>query len=226
MTQFCGSVGFPVANDAIAVILLSIRKNIKMKQVFLPFLTAICLLAACSNDNKESSKTETTSSLRETNATSLPSAKPEDDAAIAIIETDAYILKVHKAIPFMPDATKTAGAFKPKDGNQYIALDISVKSKSNQPLEMGSLMLATQVTDEKGSKFGELIPALTSYTLTYPDSKQQEEYDAIWSEEYAPGQQHRTVAFGFEAPKEVKTFIIKMPVKAYASETKQATFTL
>lgn len=197
-----------------------------MKQIFLPFLTAICLLTACNSDNKESGKTETTSTSSETNAAAQPAAKTADDAAIATIETDTYVLKVHKAIPFMPDEAKTAGVFKPKEGNQYVALDISVKSKSKEPLEMGTIMLATEITDEKGTKFGGLLEVLTPYTLMYPNPNHDAEYGAIWSEEYAPGDFHRAVALGFEASKDVKTFIIKVPTKANANEKKQATFTL
>jgi hypothetical protein len=196
-----------------------------MKRTFLPFLTAICIVTAC-NDTREGAKNESANTPTETTTTSKTGSKVEDGPAIATIETETYVMKIHKAIPFMPDDTKTAGAFKTKEGNQFIALDISVNSKSNQSLEMGTILLATEITDEKGIKFGEMLPAVTAYTLMFPDPKQQEEYDAIWSEEYVPGQFHRTVAFGFEAPKDVKTFIIKMPTKPNANEMEQATFTL
>jgi hypothetical protein len=191
-----------------------------MKQIFLPFLADICLTTSCNNDNKESAKNETSNT-----SSAATSLKAEDAAAIATIETEDYILKVHKAIPFAPDASKTAGAFTPKDGNKFVALDVSVKSKASQSIEMGAIMLTTEITDEKGTKFGGTVPVLTAYSLTYPDSKFQDEYDAIWND-FPANAFHRTTALGFEAPKDVKTFMLKVPVKAYGNEKKEVTFTL
>lgn len=197
-----------------------------MKHYLLPFLAAICLATACNDEKQKSTTTDTANVTSETKpASEENTTKPKDEAAIATVETDDYILKIHKAIPFVPDDAKTAGAFKPKEGNQYIALDISVKSKSSQSIEMGSIMLSTEITDEKGTKLGGTVPVLTAYSLTYPDANFQNEYDAIWND-FASNEFHRTTALGFEAPKDAKTFTVKVPVKAYASEKKEATFTL
>ncbi|HEY5800189.1 MAG TPA: hypothetical protein VIT92_08205 [Burkholderiaceae bacterium] len=159
-------------------------------------------------------------------AVSARAAPAQDGAAIATIETADYVIQVHKAITFMPDAGKTGGVFAPKEGNHFVALDISVRNKTQAPLEMGTVMLQSQVVDAAGNAYSGTLPVLTAYTLSNPDATQSAQYDAIWSMEYPAGAYHRTVALGFEAPKSLKTFTLKFPVKPNANEKAEAKLSL
>lgn len=152
--------------------------------------------------------------------------KAGDEAAIAVIETDSYVMKVHRAIPFMP-GQDPLGMLKVKEGHRYVVLDMSVKNKSNEPLEMGSIMLVTKISDESGKSYGGNIGALTAYLLQNPDPRHDDEYEAVWSMEFKPGEYHRAIALGVEVPADIKTFVLTAPVKPHdVSNTKQASFTI
>ena len=196
-----------------------------MKQTFLPFLAAILLLTACNNDAKNASTNPPIEST--TSSTSTPS-QVEDGPAIATIETDTYVMKIHKVIPFLPDVTKTAGAFTPKEGNHYIALDMSVRSKIDKPFSMGNVVLASNITDDKGNKYGDLLGSMVAFNLTFPEKENQTESEAIWSTEFAPKSFHRSVALAFEAPKDVKNFTFSAPLSddIMKPEKMQAQFSL
>lgn len=147
-------------------------------------------------------------------------------AAIATVETADYVIKVHRAVPFVPTAAQTAGMLLPKDGNHYVALDMSVRSKAGAPLEMGTIMLQSQIVDDAGKSYGGTIPVLAAYQLVHPSPTQEDEHGAIWGMEYAPGAVHRAAALGFEAPKDVRSFTIRFPLKANSNEKAEAKFSL
>jgi hypothetical protein len=198
-----------------------------MKRTFLPFLAAICLVTACTNNTTEGAINESANTTTETTTNKIGS-KVEDGPAIATIETETYVMKIHKVIPFMPDITKTAGAFTPKEGNQYIALDLSVRSKSDKPFSMGNIVLASNIIDDKGNKYGDLMGSMVAFNLTFPEQENQSESEAIWSTEFAPKEFHRSIALAFEAPRDVKNFTFSAPVSddIMKPEKKQAQFSL
>jgi hypothetical protein len=200
------------------------KKKSRMKPITL-ILCAALMLGACGKDDKPSGEQGGAPAAGQAEGKGA-AGQAQDGPAIATVETADFVLKVHKAIPFEPNASKTGGAFKPRDGNRFVALDISVRNKSQRPLAMGTIMLQTQIVDDSGKSHGNMLPVLTAYTLSYPDPAQQEQYEAIWAMEYAPGAFHRTVAEGFEAPKELKSFTIRVPVRPNADEKAEAKFTL
>lgn len=192
----------------------------------LTYLMCIALmLGACGKKAEEPAATDTASASapeqqEEENKSKRKSTNP-DGPAIATVETADFVLKVHKLIPFTPDLGKTGGMMGPKDGMQFVAVDMSVKNKTNAPYEMGTIMLQTELTDDSGKSYGNMLSVLTTYNASFPSETNQDEYDAVWSTEYAPGAFHRGVVHGFEVPKGVTSLTLKVPVKPNANE-KQA----
>lgn len=142
-----------------------------------------------------------------------PATGTANDTALAVIETDAYEMKVHRAIPFRPKADPL-GMFKLPDGYQYIVLDLSVRNKSDEPLEMGSILLVSKVTDEVGKAMEGNMAALTAYTVENPDPRQDAEYEEVWSMEFKPGAVHRAIALGIQAPSTNRTLTLTVPARA------------
>ncbi|HEY8607696.1 MAG TPA: hypothetical protein VIM12_11345 [Noviherbaspirillum sp.] len=144
--------------------------------------------------------------------------------AVGMIETENYVMTLHRAIPFTPK-TDALGLIKAKDGHRYVVLDISVQNKSREVLEMGTIMLFSKVTDKNGKSYGGNLGALTAWALDNPDPKHQDEYDAVWSMEFPPGETHRAVVLGLELPLDVTELVFSAPVKANMnSETRQIRF--
>lgn len=197
----------------------------------LTYLMCIALmLGACGKKAEEPAATDTASASapeqqEEENKSKRKSTNP-DGPAIATVETADFVLKVHKLIPFTPDVSKTAGVMSPKDGMQYVAVDMSVKNKTSAPYEMGTIMLQTELTDDSGKSFGNMLGVLTTYNASFPSENNQDEYDAVWSAEYAPGAFHRGVVHGFEVPKGVTSFTLKVPVKPNANEKQEVKLSL
>ena len=199
-----------------------------MKQFLLPFLASALLTTAC-NNNKNASTTSNTTDQSASNASGANNSMnniSQDGEAIATIETETYIATIHKAFPFMVGDDKPNDGYRPKIENQFIALDMSVRSKSATPIDMGAIISGSKITDEKGTQYGNFVKSLGAYYFTQPDPKLQEEYSALVSAEFGPKESHRAIALTFEAPKDVNTFVINMPVKPNANEKKQATFSL
>lgn len=182
-----------------------------MNKVFI--FIAFVLFVSCSN-NKDDNATNTntnSSSANESNTGNGGSSSAQDGPAIATLQTENYTAKVHRAIPF--DAKKDEmGLFKVKDGHQFIVLDMSIKNTSDQSIEMGNILLETKIKDEKGRDIELSVMAVGAYTYTYSLPGHQQQYDALWSK-MNPGDFYRAAVLGMEAPKDVKTFILSMPIK-------------
>lgn len=199
----------------------------------LTYLLCIALaLGACGKKTDDQAATADTASAtapeqqeQEENKSKRKSTNP-DGPAIATVETADFVLKVHKLIPFTPDAGKTGGLMGPKDGMHFVAVDLSVKNKTNAPYDMGTIMLQTELADDSGKSYGNMLAVLTTYNATFPSANNQDEYDAVWASEYAPGAFHRGVVHGFEVPKGVTSFTLKVPVKPNANEKQEAKLSL
>lgn len=183
-------------------------------------LAATALLAACGKEPPASGPAAGTQASAPAQP-DMPEAK-----ALGRIETDSYVLTLHRAIGFMPK-TDALGLLKTRDGHRYAVLDISVTNKGSEPLEMGTIMLFSKIADRNGNSYGGNLGALTAYTLDYPDPKHQEQYDALLSMEFPAGATHRAVVLGLELPQDVKELVFSVPVKAdMNAERKQIAFSL
>lgn len=177
-----------------------------MNKKLLPLaLSSLLIMAGC-DEAPLQAKTETSTGSASANF-----------QALAVIETDDYEMKVHRAIPFLPKSDPL-GMLKLPDGYQYIVLDLSVRNKSNEPLEMGSILLVSKVTDEAGKALEGNMEALIAYTVENPDPRQDTEYDEMWSMEFKPGAVHRAIALGVQAPSTMRTLIFAVPAKAGGSK--------
>lgn len=186
------------------------------KKLFSLALLSLLIMAGCDKGETPQAKAEPSTGSASANV-QAPAARTANDTALAVIETDAYEMKVHRAIPFRPKADPL-GMFKLPDGYQYIVLDLSVRNKSNEPLEMGSILLVAKVTDEAGKALEGNMAALTAYTVENPDPRQDTEYDEVWSVEFKPGAVHRAIALGMQAPSSTRTLIFAVPAKAGGSK--------
>ncbi|GIZ50508.1 hypothetical protein [Noviherbaspirillum aridicola] len=189
-----------------------------MKTNLIPALfAAAVLLAACGKEEP---------------APAAPAAAaPADMPAVATktlgtIDTDSYSLTLHRAISFTPK-TDALGLLKTREGHRYVVLDIGVTNKGKEPLEMGTILLFSKVTDKNGKSYGGNLGALTAYTIDHPDPKHQDAYDAVLSMEFPAGATHRAVVLGLELPQDVKELVFSAPVRAdMNAEMKQIGFTL
>ena len=152
-----------------------------------------------------------------------PAATEKRAAALAKIETEAYALTVHRAIPFTPK-DDPLGLFKLPDGYRFVVLDLEVENRSAQPLEMGSILLVAQLTDEAGTVLEGNMPALLAYTTAHPDPAQDAGYDAVWSMEFPAGESHRAIALGVQAPVSATTLTLAVPAAANSSDMRKASF--
>lgn len=177
-------------------------------------IAALLFIVSCS-DNKDgdtnSSNTTENSSANEVNKASGVTSSAKDGPAVATLQTENYTAKVHRAIPFVSKKDEM-GLFQVKDGHQYIVLDMSIRNTSDQPIEMGNILLETKVKDENGRDIELSITAVAAYTYTNSIPGHQQQYDALWSK-MNPGDFYRAAVIGLEAPMEVKTFTLSMPVK-------------
>jgi len=173
---------------------------------------ALLVLAGCGKGEGSGQQAAGAPVAQASAPAAAPAGKPADGQAIAVIETDTYVMKVHRAIPFMP-RNEPAGMLKVKEGHRYVVFDISVRNKSSQPLEMGSIMLVTKIADETGKSYGGHLGALTSYLVDNPDPNHDAEYEGVWSMELPPGAFHRALSLGVEAPVNVNAFVISAPPK-------------
>ena len=181
--------------------------SIMKKQISIPTLSiAIFFCVSCGNgeafkagnSNFTANKTQDTSTKAETST----AVSVNDDAAIATIETNDFILKVHKAIPFTLKP-KSYQPFKVDPSKKLIALDISVRSKLTKPINF-SRILGMAVIKGKGEK-NLLAPwVVAAYEVNYPEQNHQKEYDALWSESFEPNGFHRAILFGINPSKDEK----------------------
>ena len=151
-----------------------------------------------------------------------------DGPAVAMLETDKFVMKLHKAIAFFPKSDPF-GMFKVTEGHHFIVLDMSVKNKTSEILDMGQIFIHANVKDDKGNKYNILsgVTPIASYTYDNPTDYHQKEYEALWSNTFPANGFHRTTVLGLEAPKDVKNFILTIPTEPGSKkEKKEIQFTL
>lgn len=200
-----------------------------MKQFFNASLfigIALAGLTSCSDNhaakhttNKNAINTEKKESRKDAGT-----IKP-DGPSIGQIETDQFVLKLHRAFSYEPKGDAIISGTKPKPGYKFIYLDVSLRNKSAQKLEGGFLFIALRVTDEKGTEYKKPAAALASYTSEHPEDNNDAEYAALW-ETFKQDEFHREIVYAVEVPQNENAFILHMPTDRFRKEWKTIRFSL
>ena len=193
----------------------------------IPLVVLLAFLSSCgSNATKtEQQENKTTDTVKKQEAQPAPPPAAANDAvtdgpAIATLETESFILKIHRAIEFTP-APKAYQAFKIKEGHKLVALDVSVKSKLSGPLDMGMILTMSALKDGKAHAY--MAPwVVAAYMIDNPDPVHQKEYDALWSNKFGAGEFHRAILLGMDPPAAEKDFTLTMPEKADFNAAKKS----
>jgi hypothetical protein len=185
------------------------------KQILIVVLV-VSIFFCVSCGNSEASKTtdtvvseKTDSSSKNTEAQTAVSVR--DDAAIATIETNDFVLKVHKAIPFTLKP-KSYQPFKVDPSTKLIVLDVSVRNKLSTPINFSRILGMTVI---KGTGDKNLLApwVVAAYEVDYAEQNHQKEYDALWSSSFEPNGFHRAILFGINPSKEGRQFTLTVPEK-------------
>ena len=148
-----------------------------------------------------------------------------DGLGIGQIETNAFVLKLHRAFTYEPKGNEIIAGTKPMPGHKFIYLDVSLRNKSAQKLEGGFLFIALRVTDEKGKEYKKPAAALAAYTSANPEDNNNAEYAALW-ESFDQNEFHREIIYAVEVPENEKTFVLHLPTDRLRKEWKTITFSL
>ncbi|RYZ27918.1 MAG: hypothetical protein EOO10_11235 [Chitinophagaceae bacterium] len=196
-----------------------------MKKKFLSAATiglALVTIISCS-DNKAA----------EVNPIALTKKEPEkskapvktDGPALGSIETGNYVLKLHRAFAYEPKGSEILAGMKPKPGQKFIYLDVSLRNTGTEKLEGGFLFIALKLTDENGTEYKKPAAALAAYSTDHPEDNNSTEYAALW-ETFEPAEFHREIIYAVEVPAEKKNFVLHLPVDRLRKEWKKISFSL
>jgi hypothetical protein len=211
-----------------SLLYMSIHQTIKLimktKKIMCSGLLIILvagLFSACQHNQAAEVKAKNTNELpkKETAA-----SKP-DDASVGTIETENYIMKLHRAFTYSPKKSEVMANWTPKQGYRFIYLDVSLRNKSVQPLDGGFVFIALKVTDKNGTEYKKPAAALAAYTSDHPEAQNLKEYNALW-EKFEPNEFHREIIYAVEVPEDINEFILSLPADKRRKEWKQLSFTL
>ena len=179
-------------------------------------------LASCSDNNAAALNTGHRSNKMEKKL-AVPVKK--DGAFIGSIETESYLLKLHRVFTFQPKGSDLVDGTKPRSGHKFIYLDVSLKNTGREKFDGGFLLIAMRITDDKGIEYKKQAAALAAYTSENAGSSNPDEYDALWSS-FKPGDFHREVVYGVEVPADAKSFTLHMPTDRQRKDWKTIHFSL
>ena len=148
-----------------------------------------------------------------------------DGPVLGMIETDQYIMKLHRAFHYNPAGNKIPASTRPKAGYKFIYLDVSLKNKDEKTLDGGFLFIGLKITDENNKEYRKPVAALAIYKTENPDENDDKEYKAMWGK-LQPGEFHRALIYAVEVPESLHDLILSMPVKERARDFKQIRFSL
>lgn len=177
-------------------------------------LMAVLLFTACHESGRQAPTADTRVKAAASPAPTQPGTevvrdKATEAAPFATITTPAYVARIYQAIAFVPK-NDGMGLMKIKPGHRYVVLDMSVQNTTKEKqVDMGQILLATRVRDEKGREYRMNAMAIAAYTLSNPNPQHQAQYNALWGK-LKPGDLYRTTVFGMEVPEGVKKFVISM----------------
>ena len=180
------------------------------------------ITTSCS-DNKAAQTEELAIPKKEKKTDAAP--VKTDGPSIGAIETDNYVMKLHRAFAYEPKGSEILVGMKPKPGFKFIYLDVSLKNKSAEKLDGDFLFIALKLTDEKGVEYKKPAAALAAYATDHPEDNNGGEYAALW-ETFEPGEFHREIVYAVEVPAEKNNFELHMPTNSLRKEWKKISFSL
>lgn len=135
--------------------------------------------------------------------------KDAGSTALAVVKTHDYEITIYGAFAFSPDDFNSA-FIKTDSGHHFVVLDISVQNMTKKrTVDIGQILLSAIVTDETGNVYPRNALAVEAFEMQYPEQSHQAEYKAMKGK-IKPGMYHRTTAYGFEAPDNIKNFVMTL----------------
>lgn len=177
-------------------------------------LLAVVYLTSCNSEPKTSEPQKADTGHIQQPAPDHPVAQStvSDSAAIATLDADDFILKVHKAVTFQLKP-KAYEPLKVDPATKLVVLDVSVRNKLATPLDL-SKILGMTVLKGKGDKNLVAPWVVAAYITDYPYPNHQKEYDALWSTKFEGNGFHRAMLIGLNPGKQEKDFTLSVPTKA------------
>lgn len=149
----------------------------------------------------------------------------KDSAAIGMIKTATYEMKLHRAFTYVPQGSDMLVGFTPKAGFKFIYLDVSLKNMGTAKLDGGEIFIALKVIGSDSKEYKKPAAALAAFTSENPASCSTEEYNALW-EKFAPNEFHREIVYAVEVPENMNGFTLSIPVDRSRKEWKELKFSL
>ncbi|HEU4901646.1 MAG TPA: hypothetical protein VFT06_02615 [Flavisolibacter sp.] len=170
---------------------------------YFPCFLALLLLASCTNQPEAAIPAKKVLAIKAKNA----HPPVEESAVPGTISFPEYELKIYGAFAFVPENNE-ASLISTDSGKQYVVLDIAVENLTSYlSIDIGQILLSAKVTDEKGNLYPRNPLAIQAYQMIFPDQNQKAEYKAMKGK-LRPGKYYRTTAYGFEAPTNVRNFLL------------------
>lgn len=180
-----------------------------MKKLFsasvLPVLAA-CIITSC-NDNQAA---VTKKSITAEPAKKISALAKKDSAAIGIIQTADFEMKLHRAFVYAPQGSDVLAGFTPRPGHKFIYLDVSLKNTGAEVVDGGQIFIALKIAGDNGVEYKKPAAALAAFTSENPGASSQEEYNALW-EKFEHGEFHRDIIYAVEVPGSMMQFTLSIP---------------
>jgi hypothetical protein len=145
--------------------------------------------------------------------------KRKSAATLTSITTATYEAKLYWAIPFVP-RQQSVGLIQAEPGNRFVLLDMAVRNTTtNRHVNMGDVLLTAKVRDEQGREYFSNPLVIAAFNLEYPN-RHHHALTTAMKGVLAPGAEYRTVIFGFEAPVEMRNFLLQMEEEHSGNEYK------
>jgi len=181
-----------------------------LKRQFLLYAFLFSILASCNQSgNTESPETNTAkatptqTAVEEKPAPANNSAASADDNAIATIDVNGVVIKLHQLVKFEPKGNQFLKADNAKF-NYYIT-DVSITNNTNETINAGTdFDFAIDIESKEGKRFWKIDPSAKVLSLHDMEvaKRDQAAYDKLWSKINA-GEKVRSFLKGYEVPKEV-----------------------
>ena len=148
-----------------------------------------------------------------------------DSAAIGIIQTGNYEMKLHRAFVYAPQGSDVLAGFTPRPGHKFVYLDVSLKNTGEDLVDGGQIFIALKITGDNGAEYKKPAAALAAFTSENPGASNADEYNALW-EKFTHGEFHRDIIYAVEVPGSMMHFTLSIPADRKRKEWKQIKFSL
>lgn len=194
-----------------------------MKKILATGLMASLLanLAVSCNDSTASTKPAVITAKKE----EITAPVKKDSAAVGMIQTDNYEMKLHHAFVYTPAGSEVLAGFKPKEGFKFMYLDVSMKNIGAGKVDGGEIFIALKIIGSDHKEYKKPAAALAAFTSENPTASNLREYNALW-EKFDPNEFHRDIVFAVEVPADMKEFTLRLPVDRSRKEWKEIKFSL